>query len=139
MEQERKRRRTAQPLAAAQQCVEQLLLAVQQALGEQTALQTTRQIKCKSKQDSPSGPVERNWMEEEPTGTVDIGKVKEFTAVLEDLVSLKRNLFDLPTGEERERRKLAREKFALSKQKQELPEQPQLQVIFSEETEDWAQ
>ena len=130
---------TAQPLAAAQQCVEQLLTAVQQALGKTDALQTTQQVKCKCKTDSPDGPVERSWVEEQPTGTADIGKSREFTAVLEDLVALKRDLFDLPTGTEAERRLLAREKLEMAKQKLEPAAVPQLQVLFSDEAAEWAE
>ena len=126
------------PLASAQRCVEQLLAAVQQALRKKEALQTTQQVKCKCKTDSNDGPVERSWVEEQPTGTMDIEKIRDFTAVLEHLVALKRDLFDLPTGTEAERRQLAREKLEMAKQKLEPNTAPQLRVLFTDEALEWA-
>lgn len=126
-----------EPLAAARSCVDRLLAAVQEALEQETALQSTRQVKCKSKADGASG-IDRNWTEEEPTGELDIGKVKEFAAVLDGLISLKRDLYDLPTGAEAERRQLAREKMEMARQKLIPAETPPLRVLFSEDAEDWS-
>lgn len=130
---------TAEPLAAARDCVDRLLAAVQQALNEETALQATRQIKCKSKADGPDGVIDRNWVEQEPSGAIDIGRVKEFASVLEELISLKRDLYDLPTGAEAERRQLAKEKLEMAKQKLTPAQLPQLQVLFSDKTLAWAE
>lgn len=129
-------RRSAEqePLAAARSCVDRLLTAVQEALTRETALQSTRQVKCKCKEDG----MDRNWTEEEPTGELDVGKVKEFTAVLDGLISLKRDLYDLPNGAEAERRQLAKEKLEMAKQKLTPPEQLPLQVLFSEDAENWS-
>lgn len=127
------------PLSSARDCVDLLLRAVRESLNCDDALQSTCQVKCKSKQDGPDGPVERNWTEEEPTGRLDIGKVREYAVVLDDLISLKRDLYDLPNGTETERRKLAREKLEMARQKL-APAQPQaLQVLFTDEAADWAE
>ena len=127
-----------EPLAAARSCVDRLLAAVQEALEQETALQSTRQVKCKSKAADGADGIDRNWTEEEPTGDLDIGKVKEFAAVLDGLISLKRDLYDLPTGAEAERRQLAREKLEMARQKLEPTEAAPLRVLFSGETEDWS-
>ena len=131
------RKTQTEPLEAARSCVDRLLTAVQMALEQETALQSTRQVKCKSKADGASG-IDRNWTEEEPTGELDIGKVKEYAAVLDGLISLKRDLYDLPTGAEAERRQLAREKLEMARQKLAPAETPPLRVLFSEDTEDWS-
>lgn len=135
----RKKKETAEPLAPARECVDILLTAVQQALSQKTALCATRQVKCKCKTDGPDGPTDRNWTEEEATGEIDIGKVKEFSAVLDNLICLKRDLYDLPNGAEAERRQLAREKLEMTKQKLIPQEAPPLQVLFSDEAADWAE
>lgn len=125
----------AEPLAPARACVDVLLTAVHQALSQETALCATRQVKCKEK----DGTVDRNWTEEETTGEIDIGKVKEYTAVLDNLICLKRDLYDLPNGAEAERRQLAREKLEMTKQKLSPQQAPTLQVLFTEEAADWAE
>lgn len=129
----------AQLLAPARNCVDLLLHAVEQALKEKTALQTSRQVKCKKKTDGPDGTVDQNWTEIEPTGETDIGKIKEFATVLDALIAIKRDLYDLPTGAEAERRQMAREKLKLAQQKQLPSELPQIQVLFSDEAGSWAE
>lgn len=123
-----------EPLCAAKDCVELLFAALQKALHDEHTLQATRQVKCKEKTD---GAAERSWTEDEPTGKVDIGRLKDCTAVLDDLIAIKRGLYDLPTGEEAERREQARQKLALSMQKQ-TEENTTLQVCFSDEAAEWA-
>lgn len=123
-----------EPLGSAKDCVELLFDALRQALHDEGTLQSTRQVKCKQK---PEGEPERSWTEEEPTGKVDIGRLKDCTAVLDDLIAIKRGLYDLPTGEEAERREQAKQKLALSMQKEAQPDTV-LQVCFSDEAAQWA-
>lgn len=132
-------RRKEKALAPARDCVDLLLCAVQKALQDPAALQQTHTLKCKRKQDGPDGPIEQNWTEEEPTGKIDIGKIKDFTAVLDSLVCLKRDLYDLPNGADAERRKLAREKLELTRQRFAGTDAQALEVHFSEEALEWSE
>ncbi len=132
-------RRREKQLALARDCVDLLLCAVQEALQDPAALQMTQTVKCKRKQDGPDGPTEQNWSEEAPTGKIDVGKIKEFTAVLDSLVCLKRDLYDLPNGADAERRKLAQEKMDLARQKFAGTDTHALEVHFSEEALEWAE
>lgn len=126
-------------LKPARDCVDRLLCAVQAALQEPAALQMTRTVKCKRKQDSPDGPTEQNWTEEAPTGAADIGKIKEYAAVLDSLIRMERDLYDLPNGSEAERRQLAKEKMELTKQKLAGADAQALEVHFSEEALAWSE
>lgn len=125
-------------LQQARECVDLLLTALQQALRGGEALQSTRQVKCKGKTETPEGMIDRNWVEEEATGEIDIGRIKDFTVTLDSLVSLKRDLYDLPTGAEAERRMLAKEKLEMARQKMLPTEAPPLQVVFSDELLAWS-
>lgn len=129
----------AASLEQARECVDLLLCAVRRSLDRDGALQSTCPVKCKSKQDSPDGPVERSWTDEQPTGQLDIGKVREYAVVLDDLISLKRDLYDLPNGTEAERRRLAREKLEMARQKYAPTQAQSLQVLFTDEAADWAE
>lgn len=81
---------------------------------------------------------ERQWTEEKVFNKVDTKALKDLTAVLKDLTGLMRDFYNLPTYAQAEAQRIAAERLEMDKRKMDDGTDNVIQVVLSDEMQEWA-